>query len=291
MGKMTRNAYCVRREQGAGAGSEWVKCRLRLLLSWLEARGSAEGRVSRVEGRVKRGARGCMEDWMMISKVAWVVAGLMGLLWVEGVAEGWFPGTPKLRLSVSPGVQGVAHGHVTNGTHGTNGAAVDPITRDASLGNFEPRASSQERGSSRLQAPSFKPEAQPLGLAFGRFVLPSTPLLSRVIRRTADVTTHASRVRKKGKARGAAEARRVPVHPSDGMPIDVSGGSAPGSPLFSLKRGELGVREGLMARGEKGAVDFRLGTCDWRLRRGHAWVVTRDGRGVGGGLVRAGRGW
>jgi len=63
------------------------------------------------------------------------------------------------------------------------------------------------------------------------------------------ITRHASRVRAGGKVRVLAGARWGPVHCPERMAIDVSGGSAPGSPLFSLKRGESRVRRGLMARG------------------------------------------
>jgi len=58
---------------------------------------------------------------MMISKVVWVVAGLMGLVWPVGVIQGSVPGTPKLRLSVAPGARGVVPGHGTHGTNETNG--------------------------------------------------------------------------------------------------------------------------------------------------------------------------
>ena len=78
----------------------------------------------------------------MSAKVAWMVAALVGLVWVRGVAMVWLAGTPKLRLSVAPGALGVVRGEhrleacatgrgkeaggvvrgdETHGTYGTNG--------------------------------------------------------------------------------------------------------------------------------------------------------------------------
>ena len=67
----------------------------------------------------------------MCRKVVWLMAGLMGLVWLGGVAEGWAAGTPKLRLSVAPGAQGVVRGHGTHGTDGTDRGGLR-ITRHAS---------------------------------------------------------------------------------------------------------------------------------------------------------------
>ena len=50
----------------------------------------------------------------MCRKIVWLMAGLMGLVWLVGVAEGWLAGTPRPGSSVAPGALGVGRGH---GTH------------------------------------------------------------------------------------------------------------------------------------------------------------------------------
>ena len=47
---------------------------------------------------------------MMCTKAVWLIAALMDLVWVGGVAEGWLAGTRELRLSVASGAWGVAQG-------------------------------------------------------------------------------------------------------------------------------------------------------------------------------------
>ena len=82
--KMMRNAYCVRRELGAGAGSEWVECRVGVHLSWLAARSSR---------LVARSFLKCLEGRTMCRKVVWLMAGLMGLVWLGGAAVAGLAGT------------------------------------------------------------------------------------------------------------------------------------------------------------------------------------------------------
>jgi len=161
----------------------------------------------------------------MCTKAVWLIGALIGLVWAVGVAQAWSPATPKLRLSVAaggPGVVrgehrleacatgrgkaalGVVRGDGTHGTDGTDGAGADPITRHAS----------------RVR----------------RRAGPLLPVLYglRITDYGFRITRHvpASRVGKKGKARGLGAARWGPVRPSEGMEIAVSGGSAPGSPFF-----------------------------------------------------------
>ena len=146
IGKMMRDAQCVRRERGAGGSSELVGCRLWLFLSWLVAR-SFGGRDDGCEGGVAgRGADG------------------------YGVARGRG--------------RGVVAGHTqASFERGTRGAGGDPGGWDtwdgggsdhASSGGIEPRTAScvprQEAAESHKRGPGGIRFALPTRHASGRRV-------------------------------------------------------------------------------------------------------------------------
>ena len=78
-----------------------------------------------------------LEDGMMCRKAVWLIAALMGLVWLGGVGVAWWVGTRKLRLSVAAGGPGVVRG---DGTHGTDGTGGRPVSDHAS------RVTRQEEG-------------------------------------------------------------------------------------------------------------------------------------------------
>jgi len=74
----------------------------------------------------------------MCRKAVWLIAALMGLVWLAGVAEGFLAGTPKRGLSVAPKGQGMVREDRTYGTDGTYGTREGSVTRHASEEGREP---------------------------------------------------------------------------------------------------------------------------------------------------------
>jgi len=101
----------------------------------------------------------------MRTKVVWVA---MGLVWAAGMAQGWLAGTPKLRLSVAPGAQGVVRGEhrleacatergeaalgivPRHETHGTDGTGADRVVCPRGASSCEPQAACRETSGSLL---------------------------------------------------------------------------------------------------------------------------------------------
>ena len=265
---MMRDAYCVRRELGAGAGSEWVECHSRLLLLL--------ARSSRLVARSSR-------EGMMCRKVVWLIGALTGLVWLGGMAQGCLPDTPKVRLSVAPGARGVVPGHGTNGTNGTDGtgagrvvrpreaASCEPrtacretsgslfsrVTRHREASSHELRASSQEgRGERACKLPhpvrSSHASTGSFELRAGRKEQEERAGCEPVRPWSALLTRHvpASRVRAEEAACGVRGAPGELQGRFGQRGIAVSGGSARGSPFLRQERGSA-ARDALMARGDR----------------------------------------